>query len=298
MEVLQRRKTSKQRALTGTSEPADAGKKEQEPLSKKQRRARLNFQKTYNQRQKNKKLAPKNVMVTKAMEEIFKYWDQIAYETSNLVPMKGKRRDTKIFKGTCSLIRAFLNGTLPEHKQVVVPKYFNRGEVQKKTPEDFKEHLHWLKLQLVDKNYKPLKFTEKIDISFFLAGAMYTKFPSLLLAFCWKAPESIQVLEHDEDLQYITEPWKLITGNKSLSSRDLETFDTYLDWAIPHFKRLHGNLDSLRNFDDEVDVMTFLTFGVLRNMKENGKSFSPGILNQDFFRTMMEELRKKHGYTV
>lgn len=301
LKVLKRRKkpVKQEESAPHLPEPAKAGKKDIEPkLSKVQKRTRLKYQETYNHPQKNKKLAPCDARITKAMEEIFKAWDDLAFETSHLVTIQDKKRSTKKFKETCSLVRSFLNGKLTDHKQVVVPKYFKIGPVQKKTVEDFKEHLHWLKLQLLDKNYKPLNFKNKIDLNFFLAGTMYTKFPSILLAFCWVAPKSQQVLKHSNDLQFITEPWKLITGNGEFSSRELEDFDTYLDWALPHFKRLHKNLDSLKNFDDEVDVMSFLTFGVLRQMKEKGKSFSSGILNQDFFRTMMEELRKKHGYTV
>ena len=284
----------------GPSIPVHTGpvKAEEQPLSKKQRRARLSFQGDYNQTQKNKKLAPTNTRVTKAMKKIFVLWDQLAFETSRLVTIGEKKQDTKKFKTTCALIQSFLNGTLPEHKLVVVPRYFKRPEVQKYSVQDFAKHLEYLKLQLVDKNYEPLKFKEKIDLTFFLAGTLYTKFPSILLAFCWNEPKSVQSFENTDDMQFITEPWKLISGKQTFSSKDLETFDSYLSWALPHFKRMHKNLDSLKNFDDEVDVMSFLTFGVLRNMQEKGKSFSPGILNQDFFRTMMEELRKKHGYTV
>lgn len=299
VEVLKRRKRKeKQQGAPHLAESAKADNKEKDPLSKKQKRARLSFQETYNQPQKNKKLAPTSTQVTKAMKEIFALWDKACFETSQLVTIGDKRQDTKKFKNTCSLIRSFLNGTLLDHKLVVVPKYFKRPEPRKYTVQDFEKHLEYLKLQLVDKNYEPLNFREKVDLTFFFAGAMYTKFPSVLLAFCWNEPESKQVLDNEEDMQFITEPWKLISGTKSFSSRDLETFDTYLSWALPHFKRMHKNLDSLKNFDDEVDVMSFLTFGVLRNMKDRGKSFSPGILNQEFFRTMMEELRKKHGYTV
>jgi len=299
MEVLQRRKkTNKKVVAPLLPVPAKAGKKENEPLNKKQKRARLSFQETYNQRQKNKKLAPTDARVTKAMKEIFVLWDEACFETSRLVIIGDKRQNTKKFKETCSLIQAFLNGNLWEHKLVMLPRYFNKPEKKKSTVQDFAKHLEYLKLQLMDKNYESLNFKNSIDLTFFLAGAQYTKFPSVLLAFCWEAPESTQVLDNEEDIQFITEPWKLISGKQTFSSKDLETFDSYLSWALPHFKRMQRNLDSLKNFDDEVDVMTFLTFGVLRNMKERGKSFSPGILNQEFFRTMMEELRKKHGYTV
>ena len=54
----------------------------------------------------------------------------------------------------------------------------------------------------------------------------------------------------------------------------------------------------MNDFDDELDVLEFFTFGVLRQMKEKGRSFSSGILNQDFFKVMMEELRQFHRYVV
>jgi len=270
------------------------------PVLNRSLRSKLKNQTTYNQKQKNGTLAPKEASVTKALEEIFILWDNLAKETGRLTPIKNKKRTTKKFKETCLLVKAFLNGTLVEHKLVVPPKFIDckKFNTNKKTIRDFEQHLVWLKVQLLGVDYKPLIIKQKMDLHFFLGGTLYTGIPSILLTYCWEEPKRKMPIQNEDSIQYITEPWKLISGCKSFGTKDINNFDIYLTWALPHFKRLRNNLDSLKNFDDEIDVMTFFTFGVLRNWKEQGKSFSSNILNQDFFKTMMEDLRKKHGYTV
>ena len=262
-------------------------------LSTKNKRSLLNYQEDYAH---YKKEPIKDGKPTKNTLLIFKIWDGLVKRNTKLASIGDKRKNTKKYRDTCSAVRAFIDGTLLINKLVILPNFANNIEFTKNTPEDFKQYLATFEALLNWRTKNKFLFKFKIDLLFFVAGHGFLRKPSILLEHCWEEPQNFG-FNNEEYFPVLKDTWEDLTGNK-ITMQDRKNFDIYLEWGLLHFKSLKKGLNSMNDFDDELDVLEFFTFGVLRQMKEKGRSFSSGILNQDFFKVMMEELRQFHRYVV
>lgn len=267
-------------------------------MSLEQRRKTLKNQKLYRQKH-NESIVEEKPRITKNVQRMFNLWDELAGKINILSPMSKKLKTGKKFKQSCSLCNAFFKGTLPNNKLTILPEYhkLKLNEPIKQTLSNFKKYLHWFELQLLDSSYKSLIFT-KVDLNLFLAGDEYLSIPSILFTWCWKEPKRIITFNYEEYFPLLIDGWEEAGGYGTFTTKDLQNFDIYFAWALPHFQALRKDFNSLKSFEDHLDILEFFTLGVLRKFKDKGKSFSTGILNQEFFKNMMEDLRKYHGYTV
>jgi len=269
--------------------------KQDKPLSSKQKRVRLKNQDDYYH--KKKFVSGKEPQITQKMELILKIWDNLAEQNNGLQTILDKKRTTKKFKQTCTVVRAFLNGTLLTNKLVIIPKYNKTKNLTKQNPLFFETYVHRLDLQMNDPDYKRLKF-KGVDLLTFLAGQQYTGYPSVLLRYCMEEPERQIEYIWEDYFEEMEKEWRNISDKEEFNSTDYKNFDKYLEWGLRHFYQLKKNLTSLGDYIDEMEVLCFITFGTLRQFKNKGNSFNTGILNQEFFKTMMEDFRKFHRYTV
>ena len=241
---------------------------------------------------RKKQIKVKAPNVEQKIQNILNLWDKLADDyPTQLRLMRTRRKDTKIYRKIISVVRSLLNGKILENRNIYLPQKIN-FEIREFTEKDFVQFLSNFEKRIINREFN---FKSKIDLFLFLAGNTFFTLPSILLTSCLQEKEI--KTQFPNYMPLLKKQWLSLGGN-TLKTKDYENFDIYLCWALPYFKKLKRNLDSLNSFDDEIDVMDFFTFGTLRKFKERGKSFNTGILNQDFFKTMMEDMRKFHGYVV
>lgn len=303
-EKVKKEKNKKRRNRQGCSAPLAESAAKNRSTKKQQNKTLLNKRALLNKQTKYNNLAPKKISeptkreVPKKMEMIFILWDNLVAKHNNLVPIKNKKRTTKAFKLVKSLVNSFLRGTLPQNSNVVLPTNVDNYPKIKNTPKDFAEYLFWFHRQLIGDHCKKITFKGRLNLATFLGGVPYSGMPSYFLRFCLTEPGGNKSYKHAEYFPILKSKWAEYGGINNFRNKDYENFDAYLSWAIPQFTRWRKNLNSMSNFEDEIDVLEFFTFGTLKKFKERRKSFSTGILNQEFFKKMIEELRLFHGYTV
>ena len=271
------------------------GDKDINTLSTKEKRSRLNYQEDYNEPKPTKKPIIDG-KPTKATLLIFKAWDKLASKNTKITSIGDKRINTKKYRDTCSVVKSFVNGTLLKNILVTLPDFADNIKFTKNTSKDFEQCLCTLETLFDRRNKNYRNFKNKIDLFLFVAGHNFLQMPSILLQHCWEESENFG-FNNEEYFPVLKDTWEDLTDTK-ITMQDRKNFDTYLEWGLPHFKSLKKGLVSMNDFDDELDVLEFFTFGVLRQMKKKGRSFSSGILNQEFFKVKMEELRKFHRFTV
>lgn len=272
-------------------------KKEKEKKEKNKKRKRNLFSnQSYNH--KHSLVNKKEPEVTKKMKGIFNLWDNLAEKHGNLSFVKNQKKTSKAYKATCSLVRSFLNGKLVKNPNTVIPKYENDFKYRTSLV-DFAEYLFWFDQRIRGDNCERFHMRNgKISLFIFLGGIQYTGFPSILLTWCRFPPKPVVEYFYDEYFPVLESKWASLGGKTKLNQKDYENFDAYLKWAIPHFNLQKKNFTSMNHFVDGMAVLEFFTFGTLKKFTENKQSFSSGILNQEFFRQMIEDLRLFHGYVV
>lgn len=199
---------------------------------------------------------------------------------------------SQIFVDTLKVHRKFLSGSLVSSSEFVHPWEIN-VEDRKYTVQEYKLGLAAFLLKLPQLYYFHKR---KLTACEFLCGGKgYSHMPSPF--FTYYIP---QFQGRDtEEMCIMGDRWLLLVGAEELSINDKKNFSEYVKWALPYFRDQWNGYNSLHSsFATPLEVLDFLTFGTLRRFKAKGKTVSSNILNQDFFKGLIEEFRISHGYTV
>lgn len=201
---------------------------------------------------------------------------------------------SKIFVKTLKICRKFLNGNLIKSKEFT-PPYNIEPESRRYSVDEFKSGLSVFLIKLPKIHWMHKRKTKMSLVEFLAGEQVYANISSQF--FLYFTPDFVG--RDTEEMSIMTDRWLLLTGEDEVSMSDKKNFSDYLKWATEHFQTQYKGFRSIRSsFSDWVAAMDFITFGTLRRYNARTPIKSSGILNQDFFKGMMEEFRISHGYTV
>lgn len=203
---------------------------------------------------------------------------------------------TKTYKLSIDCSKWLLNGSLFNKKEFVPPK-FNGIDKRAYNLVEFKRYLKHYEYLVRSKKDRFL-FNTKLTLIKFILGDNYTQMPSVLFSKCINPPAGFKESSYyDEETKDVFE--SLIELNPNIVETPVEVMkiSEFLEWGLPYYTELWENLHSLRSYySSPSGALLQFTFGALKQFKEKGKSVSPSLLNQPFFKDMIEEYRKFQGF--
>lgn len=244
------------------------------------------------------KVRPKKIIqihpTNKAMEMI-KLWNQFGTyldSTQKVVVSK----PTKTLQKTLDACKWYLNGTIFVRKEFVYPQ-FNRIDKRKYSIKEFKQSLDYFEF-LVRHSRNHFLQSRKFSLLTYILGDIYTQTSSILFSHCSNEPDGFKKpIKITTESKEFLELLESLNDNFENSQKDCENVDKFLQWGIPYYTELWENLNSLRSYyDSPFGILFQFTFGALRQFKEKGRSVSSSLLNQPFFRDMIDEYRKFQGF--
>lgn len=236
-----------------------------------------------------------DVWLKKSMEMMV-IWNESITHISCLqgVQLPSTNNVTKSFIKTLKICRKFLNGNLIKSKEFT-PPYNIEPESRRYSVDEFKSGLSVFLIKLPKIHWIHKRKARMTLIEFLAGEQVYSNIQSQF--FLYFTPDFVG--RDTEEMSIMTDRWLLLTGDDEVSLSDKKNFHDYLQWATEHFKNQYNGFRSIRSsFSDWIAAMDFITFGTLRRYNARTPIKSSGILNQDFFKGMMEEFRISHGYTV
>jgi hypothetical protein len=224
----------------------------------------------------------RSLRLGKDVSQMITFWNEIASECAYMSALAIRKAPTKRMVNTARVCRRFLSGELNKEIEFVAPK-----EGVKHKPYSFDNFCEAVRF------WEDNHLNVQVGLLEFICGSRYAPYPSIFFRYCVN-----NIGKTTANLKIFSKQWEKFTG-KEASKLDTIQFHTYLNWAEPHFEKLYKRLRSLKStYPSSSAVIILITFGTLREFTKSGKEVSSGILNQDFFKTLMEDFRKNKGYVV
>jgi len=234
----------------------------------------------------------KEINISQKVKFMINYWNK----QEVLVNFNDQNRNTKIFVDTIQTLNKFLLNKLYllNNSSVVFPDNFSGVDFDC-TVNEFCKKVDQLVLLITSHEYYPVnkEHIAKTNLITFLKGNMFSKMPSVLLAYCAKEPMYIRKIKYPEEVETLKEILSDDFHFSKFTSSDTKNMEVCIENLIEFLNdnNLVGDRKDIKNHF--IALNKYLAPAILRVWKN--PKFSTNFLASPKFIQIYEDHLEYHG---